>query len=78
MEKQGAYAEVNKKWKATCKVVLGGEVGELKDYEAWLSDINTPRAVQKDAAGRDVVVAAPHYSKHARYISFEDVDFGKK
>jgi len=78
MNEESAYSEVNRKWKATCKIIFGDELGEMKDYGEWLSDNLSPRAVQRDASGREMVLSVPHYSKHTRWISFEEVDFEKK
>ncbi len=32
------YNELNKAWKTTCKVLFKEEIGELKEYEGWLSE----------------------------------------
>ncbi|MCX8194830.1 MAG: hypothetical protein N3G22_01860 [Candidatus Micrarchaeota archaeon] len=72
------YTELNKKWKDTCKIILGGEIGELKDYEKWLSDNLSPRTVYTDSKGREIVISVPHYGKNSRWISFDEVDFNKR
>ncbi len=73
-----AYAEVDRGWQATAKILFGGEVGPMRDYEEWLSDINSPRAVGKDHSGKEIVLAESHYAKGSRLLSFEEVDFSKK
>jgi len=73
------YDEVNRKWKSTCRVLLGGEVGELADFAGWLYDYNGPRRVEKSVkSGKPVVSYDGRYSKGARWISLDEVDFAKK
>ena len=74
-----AYAELNKRWKDTCRILLGGEVGELSDYAKWLYEGNGPRMVQKsEISGKEVVFVNPKYSKAARWVSFDEVDLEKR
>ena len=35
------YGHLNNEWNRTCKVVLGGEVGELKEFENWLWSLSS-------------------------------------
>ena len=78
MQGDVAYSEVNRKWKTACRIIFGSEIGEMEEYEKWLSDIGSPRAVQHDSQGREIILAVPHYSTHTKWISFEEVDFNKK
>jgi hypothetical protein len=72
------YETLNKAWKQTCKIIFGGEVGELKDYEAWLTKgMEKPRKSKSALSGKDVYSAVPYYCKDARFISFDEIDFGK-
>ena len=73
-----AYAEVNRKWKATSCMLLAGEVGELSQYEKWLSELGSPRTLRLDSKGNEIVLSAPHYAAGARWLSFEDVDFSAR
>ena len=76
MKPSPAYDEVNKKWKATCRVLLAGEVGELSDFADWLYDYNGPRRTEKSAkSGKTVVSYDGRYSKSAKWISLDEVDF---
>lgn len=34
-----SYTELNKRWKATCRLVIGGEVGELESNKKIKWDI---------------------------------------
>jgi hypothetical protein len=74
-----SYDEVNRKWKSTCQLLLGGEIGDLKEYEGWLSGFKRPSKVRKsDASGREAVFGVIPYYDGSRWLSFEDVKFEKK
>ena len=74
-----AYLEMGRKWKPACKVVLGGEAGELSDCEQWLSSIHTLRSQRKStASGKDVLFSHSEHPKDARFAAFDEIDFNKK
>jgi len=73
------YEELNKKWKLTSKLLFGDEVGELNEFEDWLSDSLELTYSQNSAiSGKSVAYSSDKYSKDAKWISFEEVDFSKK
>jgi hypothetical protein len=77
--KSTMHNEINKAWKSTCKVLLGDEIGELKDYEPWLAEFYYDPRVEKSAvSGKEVYLAIDDYCKDAKFISFDEVDFSKK
>ena len=70
------YAELNRKWKATCRVLLAGEVGELEDFREWLCEGNGPRRTEESKiSGKPVVSYDGHYSKNAKWVSLDEVNF---
>ena len=74
-----AYSEASKKWKATAKVVLGAEIGELSQYAMWLGRIRTWRATKKSSiSGKDVVFGRFEYPPDAVFISLDEVDYTRK
>jgi len=76
---QTAYAEVNRKWNPPCRILLGGEVGELSDFAQWLYDYNGPRRVEKSIkTGKAIVSYDGRYSENARWISLDEADFALK
>lgn len=76
---QGAYAEINKKWLATCRIVFGEELGELDSCLPWMSERYSPRLERKSAIdGRSVLFADIAYPEDASCVAFEQVDFFKK
>ena len=67
------YDTLNKAWKSTCRVVLGGEVGELSDFEGWLGEYLPPAGKRVSAvSGKPVTLANPHYPDAARFVSMEE------
>ena len=71
------YNELNKAWKTTCKVLFKEEIGELKEYEEWLSEHRKPDGKRKDKEGKDVYVF-PNYYEGSNFIDFKDIDWNKK
>lgn len=78
-ERSSVYNEVNRKWKSTCRILLGGEIGELEEYKDWLLDYTGPRRVEKSiTSGKPVVSYDGKYSKNAKWVSLDEVDFAAK
>jgi hypothetical protein len=77
--KSPVYDELNKKWKATCRILLGGEVGELSEFSEWLYERNGPRTGYKSSrSGKTVVSYDGRYSKGAKWLSLDEVNFSEK
>ena len=73
------YELLNRRWKATAKLIFGEEVGELKDYEEWLLSSNKTTFSRKSSlSGKEVAFVFPHYPKSAGTLSLDEVDFNKK
>jgi len=73
------YETLNKAWKQTCKVIFGGEIGELKEFREWLTKgMGKTRKSKSALSGKDVYSAVPYYCKDARFISFDEIDYGRK
>src|SRR3989344_8805823 len=67
-----AKAYLAKAWLSTCRVVLGGEVGSLWDFEGYLTRYpKSARLEKSEISGKDVVVFGL-YSKGARFIAEEE------
>ncbi len=70
---------LDRQWKNTCKLVFGGEVGPLSDYEKWLSQrADNIYYFKSTVSGRQVAFATPAYPADSKRISFEEIDFGRK
>lgn len=74
-----AYEALNRSWKSTCRVLLGDEVGELEDYEGWLSEHRVPMLRKKSSVSqKDVYCAITDYPEEARFVSLDEVDYDRK
>ncbi|MDO8553821.1 MAG: hypothetical protein Q7S22_03370 [Candidatus Micrarchaeota archaeon] len=73
------YITLNRAWKSTCKVLFGEEVGELEDFEGYLKEIIDANVYYKSSiSGKEITFAIKDYDKKAKFISFDEIDFGKK
>jgi len=73
-----AYKYADKHFRETCKILLGGEVGELKDYEKWLLELKEPRGTAKSSiSGKELSLACSDYPADAKFISMEEASQAK-
>ena len=73
------YQSLDKRWRASCRLLLGAEVGSLDEYSGWLARDYEPLSLHKSSAsGKDVPFVSPFYASGSKRISFDEVDFGKK
>jgi len=71
-----AYSEVNRKWKATVKVLLGVEPAGLSEYCPWISRRGSPKkTLRSSKSGKEVLFAAEDYPESAQVLAFDEVDF---
>ena len=79
MPESETYGTLGRKWDATCKAVFGEEVGNLREYGAWLSTSVRPLFSRKSSlSGKEVSFVLPDYSEKARILSLDEVDFNRK
>lgn len=72
------YSKVNSAWKATCKVLFGEEIGELREYRDWLlSKVISPREEKSSLSGESVYLGSHDYCQ-GRFIGLNEVDFNRK
>jgi len=72
------YAQLNKAWKATCRVLFGEEIGELNEYEEWLKEDMVPITRAKSSiSGKEVILGRGDYCKDANFISLDEVGLRK-
>ena len=73
------YRELDRQWRATCRAVLGGEIGPLDEYSEWLSGLNDPLAIRKSSSsGKPVVMTGENYCKGARVLDLSEANFMQK
>ena len=78
MENSGVYGKVNDAWKKTSKVLLGEELGEMEEYEGWLtSDLIEPREEKSGISGKNVYLGNREYC-NGKFLGLDEVDFKKK
>ncbi|VVC04191.1 Uncharacterised protein [Candidatus Bilamarchaeum dharawalense] len=71
------YSALNRSWKSTCKILLGEELGELRDYEDWLAEYCPKPQISKSAISGKEVYLASDYSKLANVISADEISTSK-
>ena len=70
----GIYAELGRKWKATCRALLGQEVGPLSDFEGYLSiGIEKMKKARSAISGKDVFAPTFNFPQCPRYISSNEI-----
>ncbi|MCX6772695.1 MAG: hypothetical protein NTV88_02900 [Candidatus Micrarchaeota archaeon] len=74
------YAHLNKAWKSTCKVLLGGEVGDMARYENYLSRYSEMVVPKKSSqSGKEAYFSTNDYLPGAKFISQDELsDYQKK
>ena len=72
--------DLNDAWKKTCRVIFGGEIGELDGYAAYLNERHYMPYKEKRSAvsGKGVIVGSDRYCDGAGFVSEDEVDYGKK
>jgi hypothetical protein len=74
-----AYAYNDRHFREACKVLLGGEVGGLKDYEEWLLTLKQPTGRAKSSvSGAPLVLASPDHASSARFLSMDEAFAAKQ
>ncbi len=72
MNKQ-VYDQLNKEWKSTTRILLGEELGELKDFEGWLNEYCPKSAKRKSIiSGKETTLCSDNYSPNAKFIRAEE------
>jgi hypothetical protein len=70
---------LEKAWNATAKLLLGSEIGNLPDFDGWLSEFPEPMVYRKSGvSGKDVAYAVGKYCPDAKWLSLDEVDYSKK
>jgi hypothetical protein len=77
-EESALYARLDEKWKSTCRLLFGGEVGELARYREWLCEGLEPFEKRKSVLSGKEVYAVGKYPRGAPFISFDEVDYSRK
>ena len=66
--------KINADFKKTCRLLFGSEVGELKEFAPYLSEMLFPYSVERSCvSGKQVCLSGPYYPKGAKYASQEEI-----
>ncbi|MCL6089243.1 MAG: hypothetical protein M1530_03745 [Candidatus Marsarchaeota archaeon] len=67
------------RWDAACRMIFGQEVGPMQDYAPWLLELTLPLVHKKSSlSGKPVAYAIAQYPSGSQWISFDEIDFGRK
>ncbi|MFA5929387.1 MAG: hypothetical protein WC861_00730 [Candidatus Micrarchaeia archaeon] len=72
------YKRLDSQWRSACRLLLGREVGELSRYKDWLCEGLEPFEKRKSSLSGKEVYAVGKYPPGAPFISFDEIDYGKK
>ncbi|MFH1393392.1 MAG: hypothetical protein ABII71_03840 [Candidatus Micrarchaeota archaeon] len=65
--------DINHSWKATCRILLGDEIGDIDDYQDYLLQyVSNGKNVQSSISGKDVIVPANGSYGSAKFISNDE------
>lgn len=70
---------LGKRWRGATKILFGQELGDLEDYKDWLCNFNEKLARHPSSISKKPVsYVDANFSPNSKWISFDEVDFGKK
>ena len=73
-----AYSYSDKHFREACKVILGADVGALKDYEQWLFSLKQPMGNAKSSvSGTPLALVSPDFPQAARYLTMGEASAAK-
>jgi len=70
---------LNRRFKGACKILLKGEVGDIWEFDGWLDGmIEKNRHEKSYRSGKEVFLGVKEYAANARFVSFDEIDYGAK
>lgn len=75
-----AYAQLNRSWKSTCRVLVGEEIGDLLEFRNYLKSYTDPIEKRASAISKeDVTISSNRVPKNARLIGHSEMaDYQQK
>lgn len=64
--------DIESSWKTTCKVLLGDEVGDMKDFVSYLTRFRPALCFRASSISGKQVVASENFPKDAKFISNDE------
>lgn len=66
-------AQLSRAWDETCQILLGGELGDIKQYEKYLMKYVEEVSFRKsEISKKRVTTSSPSFCKSAKFISMEE------
>jgi len=79
MARSETLETLNRRFHGACKILLKGEVGDLWEFDEWLDGmIEKNRLEQSCISGKQVFLGIKEYAADARFVSYDEIDYGKK
>ncbi|MFA6214674.1 MAG: hypothetical protein WC717_05355, partial [Candidatus Micrarchaeia archaeon] len=79
MKRSETLETLNRRWKGACKILLKEEVGDVWEFDRYLDGmIEANRHEKSYVSGKDVVLGVKEYAADARFVSFDEIDYGEK
>jgi len=81
MDPQEAFCRntMQRRWQSATKILFGQELGNLEDYKEWLCSLNETLAHHPSSiSNKPVSYVDANFNPNSKWISFDEVDFGKK
>lgn len=63
----------------TCKVIFGGGIGALADFEPYLKEyMQQPKKFKSAVSDEDVYLSGSSYLPSSRFLGFNEIDWKRK
>ena len=79
MARSETLVTLNRRFKGACKILLKAEVGDIWEFDEWMEGMIEKNRLEKSCvSGKEVVLGIKEYARDARFVSFDEIDYGKK
>ena len=79
MARSETLEALNRRFSGACKILLKQSVGDLWEFDSWLDGMIEKNRLEKSCvSGKEVVLGIKEYAADARFVSFDEIDYGKK
>lgn len=70
---------LDRRWRAACRILFRQEVGALSEFMPYLEELIAPNLYRKSSiSGKEVAYGIKRYAEGSKWISFDEIGFGKK
>lgn len=64
------YTLVNTAWKQTTKILFGEPLGEMKDFDEYLSEAVVGKKVKSSFSGKELMVTSKNFAEGCRFFDY--------